>query len=156
MLLKLVAVGRRMPAWVDQAVEEFSRRFSHGLQFQLVKVNTAKRGRDDNPEVYKNEEGRDLLAATGDSDFVVALDVEGKAFSTEGLSAWLDKRILDARPLVFMVGGPDGLSGEVLARADARWSLSALTLPHGLARVVVVEALYRANSYRLGHPYHRA
>lgn len=156
MQLKLVAVGKRMPKWVDSAVDVFSRRFTHGLDFKLVEVNTAKRGRDDNPEVYKNEEGRNILLAINSGDYVIALNVQGKAFSTESLSAWLDQRIVDARPLVFVIGGPDGLSEDVLTRADAQWSLSALTLPHGLARVVVVEALYRANSLRLGHPYHRA
>lgn len=156
MLLKLLVVGKRMPDWVDSSVAEFGRRFSQGLQFQLVEVNTARRGRDDNPDVYKNEEGRHLLGHINEADYVVALEVDGKMFTTEQLSNWLDQRILDARPLVFMIGGPDGLSAQCLERSDARWSLSRLTFPHGLARVVVTEALYRANSLRLGHPYHRA
>lgn len=154
--LKVVAVGKRMPAWVDSAVATYARRFSQGVQLQVIEVNTAKRTRADAPEVATAEEGRALLSHARDNDWVVALEVNGKARSTRQLAQWLDARISDARSVVLMIGGPDGLSDEVLARADERWSLSALTLPHGLARVLVIEALYRAHSLRLGHPYHRA
>lgn len=145
-----------MPSWVDQAVTEFSRRFSQDLRFHLLEVNTAKRSRADHPDVYKNEEGRAILAHIEPGDWVVALEVTGKPFSTAELCHWLEHRLREARPLVFLIGGPDGLSADCLARANQCWSLSNLTLPHGLARVVVTEALYRANSLRLGHPYHRA
>lgn len=145
-----------MPAWVDEAVNEFARRFSHPIRFQVIATATAKRGRADNPDVYKDSEGKALLSHVQDGDWVVALDVKGKTRTTEQLAQWLDRRLLDARPLVLLIGGPDGLSAECRARANESWSLSTLTLPHGLARVVVVEALYRANSFRCGHPYHRA
>lgn len=153
---RVICVGKRMPNWVDAAVTEFSRRFTHPLRFEVVTTATAKRGRADNPTVYMDIEGKALLTHIRDSDWVVALDVEGKMRNTEQLAQWLDQKLLDARPLAFLIGGPDGLSDECRARANEKWSLSELTLPHGLARVVVVEALYRANSLRCGHPYHRA
>jgi 23S rRNA (pseudouridine1915-N3)-methyltransferase len=81
--------------------------------------------------------------------------VRGKSLSTEQLSAWLTDRLGAARPLVFLIGGPDGLSESCRARADYAWSLSALTLPHGLVRVVLAEQIYRAMSLLAGHPYHR-
>ncbi|MFK8031525.1 MAG: 23S rRNA (pseudouridine(1915)-N(3))-methyltransferase RlmH [Gammaproteobacteria bacterium] len=153
---RVICVGKRMPGWVDTAVTEFARRFSHPIRFEVITTGTAKRGRADNPSVYMDSEGKSLLSHVRDSDWVVALDVLGKMRSTEQLAQWLDQKLLDARPLVFLIGGPDGLSDECRARANEKWSLSELTLPHGLARVVVVEALYRANSLRCGHPYHRA
>jgi len=84
------------------------------------------------------------------------MEIAGRAMSTEQLSLWLGERLRDARPLAIMIGGPDGLAPAVLQRADQRWSLSPLTLPHGLVRVVVAEQIYRAMSLLAGHPYHRA
>ena len=97
-----------------------------------------------------------MLAAAGDRACLVALQVGGRALSTEQLAHWLEDRSRDGQPIAFCIGGPDGLAPEVDARARLRWSLSALTLPHGLARVVVAEALYRAVSVLKGLPYHRA
>ena len=96
------------------------------------------------------------MAAIGTQDYVVALEIAGKPMSTERLSAWLAERMRHARPLVLLIGGPDGLAPAALGRADESWSLSPLTLPHALARVVVAEQLYRAMSMLAGHPYHRA
>lgn len=154
---RVICVGKRMPSWVDQAVNEFARRFTHPVQFDVISVATSKRGRADNhPSVHMDSEGKALLSHVRSGDWVVALDVQGKTRTTEQLAQWLEDRLLDARSLAFLIGGPDGLSADCRARANERWSLSALTLPHGLARVVMVEALYRANSLRCGHPYHRA
>ena len=97
-----------------------------------------------------------MMAALPAGAYVVALQVRGRAMSSEQLAAFLQARALEGRPLAFCIGGPEGLAPEVDARADYKWSLSALTLPHGLARVMVAEALYRAVSILKGHPYHRA
>jgi len=100
-------------------------------------------------------EGERLLAALRRDDYLVALDERGTEFSTRELAAWLKTRMQEGQDLAFVIGGPDGLAPEVLARARARWSLSRLTLPHALVRVVLVEQLYRAHSLLAGHPYHR-
>ena len=97
-----------------------------------------------------------MLAAAGDRAHLVALQVGGRALDTEALAAWLAERAQSGEPIAFCIGGPDGLAPSVDARARLRWSLSPLTLPHGLARVVVAEALYRAVSVIKGLPYHRA
>ena len=97
-----------------------------------------------------------MMAALGRDDYVVSLEVTGKAMSTLQLSAWLAERLRDARPLALLVGGPDGLADVCRSRANHSWSLSALTLPHGLVRVVLAEQIYRAMSLMAGHPYHRA
>ena len=97
-----------------------------------------------------------MLAVLGRDDYVVALEIAAKAMTTEQLSAWLAERLRDGRPLSLLIGGPDGLSPQCRERADQSWSLSQLTLPHALVRVVVAEQLYRAMSLLAGHPYHRA
>ncbi len=97
-----------------------------------------------------------MLAAIGRDDYVVALEIAGKSMSTEQLSAWLAERLRDAKPLALLIGGPDGLAQGCRDRADQTWSLSALTLPHALVRVIVAEQIYRAMSFLAGHPYHRA
>jgi 23S rRNA (pseudouridine1915-N3)-methyltransferase len=97
-----------------------------------------------------------MLNALTRDDYVVALDVEAKSMTTLQLSAWLRERMREGRPLALLIGGPDGLAGDCLARANQRWSLSPLTLPHGLVRVVVAEQLYRAMTILAGHPYHRS
>ena len=97
-----------------------------------------------------------MLAALGKDDYVVALEISAKTMNTEQLSVWLAERMRDGRPLALLIGGPDGLSPQCVERADQSWSLSPLTLPHGLVRVVVAEQLYRAASLLAGHPYHRA
>ena len=96
-----------------------------------------------------------MLAAIGPKDYVVALEVEARSMSTEALSTWFAERLRAARPLALLIGGPDGLSPECRERADQSWSLSPLTLPHALVRVVVAEQIYRAMSLLAGHPYHR-
>jgi 23S rRNA (pseudouridine1915-N3)-methyltransferase len=97
-----------------------------------------------------------MLAALSRDDYVVALEIAGKSMSTEQLSVWLAERLRDARPLALLIGGPDGLAPPCRERADHSWSLSPLTLPHALVRVVVAEQIYRAMSLAAGHPYHRA
>lgn len=155
MLLRVVAVGTRMPAWVDAGFADYADRLRGDYRVELVEVALAPRGRGD-PRRAVESEGERMLAATGDRCFPVAMQVDGRAFSTSELARWLAMRERDGLPLAFLVGGPDGLASSVDARAGMRWSLSALTLPHGLARVVLVEALYRAVTVLKGLPYHRA
>jgi 23S rRNA (pseudouridine1915-N3)-methyltransferase len=97
-----------------------------------------------------------MLSAVDPQDYVVALEVTGASMTTEALSAWLSLRLREGRPLAMLIGGPDGLAPECRQRADQSWSLSPLTLPHALVRVVVAEQIYRAMSILAGHPYHRA
>jgi 23S rRNA (pseudouridine1915-N3)-methyltransferase len=101
------------------------------------------------------QEGQAMLDRIGSADYVVALDVGGKQVDTAGLAGKLEDWQSLGRDIVLLIGGPDGLSEDCLSRADARWSLSALTLPHPLVRIVLVEQLYRAHSLLQGHPYHR-
>jgi len=143
MRIRLIAAGTRLPRWIDEGVAEYGRRFSRGLKFELVEIPLAR------------EAGR-MRAAIGAGDHVVALEVAGRAMTTPQLAQWLAARMAGGKDLALLVGGPDGLDAGLSARADFRWSLSPLTWPHGLVRVMVAEQLYRAHSLLQGHPYHRA
>ena len=123
---------------------------------ELHEISVATRRAGENPERAVQREGADMLAALSRDDYVVALEIAGKSMSTEQLSVWLAERLRDARPLALLIGGPDGRAPQCRERADHRWSLSPLTLPHALVRVVVAEQIYRAMSLAAGHPYHRA
>lgn len=154
MLMRLIAAGTRMPAWVDAGFADYAGRLRGDFRLELVEIPLAPRGRGDTSKAIAAEGAR-MLAAAGERSCLVALQVGGRPLSTEQLARWLEDRSRDGQPLAFCIGGPDGLAPEVDARARIRWSLSALTLPHGLARVVVAEALYRAVSVLRGLPYHR-
>jgi len=155
MQLRLIAAGTRLPAWVNAGFEEYAGRLRGEYRLDLVEIPLGDRS---GPDVRRavEAEGKRMLAAAGEKGHLVALQVGGKALSTEQLARWLEQRAQDGESPVFCIGGPDGLAPEVDARARLRWSLSALTLPHGLARVVVAEALYRAVTVIKGLPYHRA
>jgi 23S rRNA (pseudouridine1915-N3)-methyltransferase len=143
MRIRLIAAGTRLPAWMDAGVEEYGRRYSRGLKFELVEIPLLR-------------EAERMRAAIHAGDYVVALEVGGRAMATPELAEWLAARMAGGRDLALLVGGPDGLDAELSTHADFRWSLSPLTWPHGLVRVMVAEQLYRAHSLLLGHPYHRA
>ena len=142
MRIRLIAAGTRLPRWIDEGVAEYGRRFSRGLKFELVEIPLAR-------------EAERMRAAIGDGDYVVALEVTGRVMTTPQLAKWLAARMASGKHLALLVGGPDGLDGGLSARANYRWSLSPLTWPHGLVRVMVAEQLYRAHSLLQGHPYHR-
>ncbi|MEO8016265.1 MAG: 23S rRNA (pseudouridine(1915)-N(3))-methyltransferase RlmH [Pseudomonadota bacterium] len=145
MRVRIVAVGTRMPGWVTQAYEEYTRRLRSGMRVDLEELTVGKN---------KNDEEKRLLERVGD-DYLVALDEHGKSLTTVALAKWLAERQQDGRNLSFVVGGPDGLGPEILKKAAMRWSLSQLTFPHAMVRVILAEQLYRAHSVLQNHPYHR-
>jgi 23S rRNA (pseudouridine1915-N3)-methyltransferase len=153
---RLIAAGTRLPEWVNTGFEEYRKRLRTPLVLELHEISVATRSAGENTQRAVQREGADMLAALTQDDYVVALEITGKSMNTGQLSTWLQERLRDARPLALLIGGPDGLAPAVLERADQRWSLSPLTLPHGLVRVVVAEQIYRAMSLMAGHPYHRA
>jgi 23S rRNA (pseudouridine1915-N3)-methyltransferase len=155
MLIRILAAGTRMPEWVQAGVADYARRLGPELRLDLKEIPLGPRPAGAGPGRAVGEEGRRMLAAIAADSFVVALDVRGKAFSTEQLAGWLKIRLQFGQDLTLLIGGPDGLAPACLQRSDLRWSLSPLTLPHALVRIVVVEQLYRAQSILKGHPYHR-
>ncbi|MEZ5543017.1 MAG: 23S rRNA (pseudouridine(1915)-N(3))-methyltransferase RlmH [Pseudomonadota bacterium] len=156
MRIHLIAVGTRMPAWIATGYQDYARRLPRECSLQLVEIATGRRGGSGNAERARTAEGRHMLAAVPRDCHVIALDVTGQAWNTEVLAGRLQGWLGAGRDVALLVGGPDGLAPACLARADTRWSLSPLTLPHALVRVVLAEQLYRAWTLVSGHPYHRA
>ena len=148
-------MGTRPPAWVREAYTDYSRRLGSRLKLTLLEIEPGPRSAGQSPRKAMETEARKLMTALRPDEWVVALDERGTQMSTRELADWLDARMRDARDLAFLIGGPDGFTPEVLARSDAALSLSRLTLPHALVRVVLVEQLYRAVSILAHHPYHR-
>lgn len=141
---------------MSEGYDEYARRLGPEIRLELVEIPLGRRSARADPVAARAEEGRRMLSKVEPGTFVCALDVKGRAYDTAALSRWLASRLAGGRDLALLVGGPEGLDPACLERADERWSLSPLTLPHGLVRVVLAEALYRAASLLKGHPYHRA
>jgi 23S rRNA (pseudouridine1915-N3)-methyltransferase len=155
MRVRLIAVGSRMPKWVREAYEDYITRLGSGLKVSLVEIEPGQRSAGRPPQKAMEAEAQKLLGALRKDEYVVALDERGAEMTTRELAAWLKARMQDGRDLAFLVGGPDGFASEVLARSDFKWSLSRLTFPHALVRVVLAEQLYRAHGVLANHPYHR-
>jgi 23S rRNA (pseudouridine1915-N3)-methyltransferase len=155
MRVRVIAVGTRMPAWVRSACDEYLTRLSGGLPATLTEIDPGPRRAGGSARQAIAAEGERLLAALRPAEHVVALDERGRQFSTRELADWLSARMHSGEDLVFAIGGPDGLAREVLTRSDQTLSLSRLTLPHALARVLLTEQLYRAHCILVNHPYHR-
>jgi 23S rRNA (pseudouridine1915-N3)-methyltransferase len=154
--IQLLSIGQKMPSWADTACEDFIRRMPPEFRPVLKLLPLVKRGK--NPDIQRivRDEGRQILNAVPDNSLLVALDVKGRRLDTGALAKLLDGWMQGGRDVAIVIGGPDGLSTEVLERADIKLSLSDLTFPHALVRVIMLEQLYRAWSILANHPYHRA
>ena len=153
MSVGLLSIGKRMPEWVTSGCDEYSKRLPSQWRFELKELNQSKA---DSPELRMQAESKLLLNALPDKSHVVALDKRGASLSTEQLAQQLQKWLEIGKPLRFIIGGPDGLHEDCRARANQMVSLSPLTYPHPMVRVIWLEQLYRAHSLLNNHPYHRA
>lgn len=155
MKLQLVAVGTKMPDWVQTGFMEYLRRFPKDMPFELIEVTAGKRGKNADIKRILEKEGEAMLAAVGKGNRIVTLDIPGQPWETPQLAQQLERWKHDGRDVSLLIGGPEGLAPACKAAAEQSWSLSALTLPHPLVRVLVAESLYRAWSITTNHPYHR-
>lgn len=155
MKLKLITFGTQMPTWVQTGYQEYSKRLQSTCPIELIELPLIKRNKNSDLNRILREESKQMLAVIKPDDHVIALAIQGKSYSTENLASELQQWQLLGRNVCLLVGGPEGLSEECLARANGKWSLSALTLPHPLVRVILVEQIYRAMTILAGHPYHR-
>lgn len=154
MRIRLCAVGTRVPDWVSAGFEEYARRMPRENRLELVEVAAADRRGGAGEERWRAEEAERLRQAAAGAR-MIALEVQGRMLSTEQLSARMDDWRMEGRDVALLVGGADGIDPALLAEVESRWSLSLLTLPHALVRVVVAEQIYRAWTLISGHPYHR-
>ena len=155
MKVHLVAVGTRMPAWVTEGFDEYARRMPREFPLNLVEIPPQRRTRNADIGRIREMECRKLLDALPRGCRCIALDERGERWTTRELAARIEAWLADGRDVALLAGGPDGLGRACLQGAETHWSLSPLTLPHPLVRVLVAEQLYRAWSLLQGHPYHR-
>ena len=155
MRIVVLAVGTRMPRWVDEAFADYAKRMPHALRLELIELRPEPRSSGKPPEALLRAEAARIRSAMPQGAFCVALDERGREFTTHAFAKWLESKAGEGSDLALVIGGPDGLSPELKAGAQLRLRLSALTLAHGLARVVLAEQIYRAVSILRHHPYHR-
>jgi 23S rRNA (pseudouridine1915-N3)-methyltransferase len=155
MKINLLAVGQKMPSWVEQGYKEYAHRMPAEAKLELKEIPPGKRGKNADIKRIVQDEGQRIQAAIAKNNRIVVLDVKGKSWSTEQLAERLGDWMQSGQDISLLVGGPEGLSAECRAMADEKWSLSALTFPHPLVRVILAEQLYRAWSVLRNHPYHR-
>lgn len=155
MKIKLIAIGTRMGAWITTGFQTYTKRLPNTWQIQLIEIPLTSRHKNSNIPALIQQEGKAMLNAVTANDRVIALDVKGQAWDTHLLAQHLQQWHDNSESLALLIGGPDGLAAACLERAQHRWSLSALTLPHPLVRIIVAEQIYRAWSILNHHPYHR-
>lgn len=156
MQLEIVAVGKKMPGWVDEAFADYQRRFPRNLQVKLKALEASRRTATVNQQRGRQVESDLLISAVAPGSRVVCLDEGGKSWSTAQVSNQLADWMQDGRSVSLLIGGADGMTEQCLQQADQRWSLSPLTLPHPMVRVILIEQLYRGWSMLQNMPYHRA
>ncbi|CAN5356728.1 23S rRNA (pseudouridine(1915)-N(3))-methyltransferase RlmH [soil metagenome] len=155
MLLAILAVGQRMPGWVDEAFGEYAKRMPAELRIALTEIKAEARSASRTAAQVMALEAARIEQAVPKGARIVVLDERGETLDTQALASRLDAWRLDGRDVALVIGGADGLDPAFKQRADERLRLSSLTLPHGLARVLLAESLYRAWTVTTGHPYHR-
>lgn len=156
MVIHIITVGHKVPNWVEIAVDDFKKRFPPELKINLIQIPLIKRGK--NPDIKRiiRDEGIKILATMPAKSIQIALDINGRKVTTQSLSQLLNQWMEQGQDVALVIGGPDGLSQDVLDESELTLSLSDLTFPHTLVKVILVEQLYRAWSILRNHPYHRA
>lgn len=155
MKITILAVGTKMPHWVNDAFSDYAKRFGRDITLELKEIKPEKRGGGVTAEKGIAAEHARLMAAIPPRATLIVLDEHGKNWTTVQLARQMQSWFTDVHELCFVIGGADGLSPELKQKADTLLQLSALTLPHGMVRVLLVEQIYRAISILNNHPYHR-
>lgn len=158
MTVRILCVGKLKERYFEDACAEFQKRLGRFCNFEIVEVPDEKAPESLHPKdelLVLDKEGKRLMRAIGEKDFVVALAIDGRQMTSEAFAAFLEEKEIEARPLMFVIGGSLGLSNEVYARADMRLSFSKMTFPHRIARLLLLEQLYRGFKIRRNEAYHK-
>lgn len=153
--ITIVACGNKMPSWVYEAFQEYTKRLQENISISLIEIPLLRRGKSTDQARIMEKEMLQMQAAIPQSAHIIALEINGESFTSEALAKKLSDLQLNNSHLCFLIGGPEGLSPTLVSQSHAQWSLSKLTLPHTIVRIVLVEALYRAWSIQNNHPYHK-
>lgn len=154
MKMRIISVGHKMPDWVEQASAEYMKRMPREASVEIIEIKPDKRAAGKNSSTVQEAEAKRILEACG-KDYVIALDERGAEVNTLQLAERMTQWLSNGRDVSLLIGGADGLHPDLKKHADWLWSLSKLTLPHGMVRVVLTEQLYRAWTVINHHPYHR-
>lgn len=155
MRISILAVGTRLPQWIYDGVDAYAKRMPAHLRLRVKEIPAGARNARASADAAREKESERLLKEAAPADLIIAMDETGKALGSRELAAEMQQWLLDSPHVALLIGGPDGLTERCKNKADRLWSLSKLTLPHGLVRVMLVEQLYRAWTILQGHPYHR-
>lgn len=158
MRIRIIAIGTKMPDWVETGYADYAKRMPRDITVEMIELPLAVRGKNTDITKAMEKEAEAISAVLekgGKDEQVIALEVLGKPWSTEQLAAQLAQWKMSGNNYALLIGGPDGLAPAISARASIKWSLSPLTLPHPLVRILVIEQLYRASSILQNHPYHK-
>ena len=155
MQIDLIAVGKRMAGWIESGIKEYQKRLPKHINFHLIEITPAVRSKNNSADNYKQKEEEKILTAISPDSTIIALDEHGRLISSQSLADQLQNWIDEQQHISLIIGGADGLSKTVLRKAHHTWSLSKMTLPHGLVRVMMLEQIYRAWTITQNHPYHR-
>jgi 23S rRNA (pseudouridine1915-N3)-methyltransferase len=155
MQITIVAVGIRLPSWINQGVNEYIKRFPPEVNLQLCELNPVKRNKSATREKILSQEAERIITAIPKGNYIIVLDEHGKTQRTTVLAKHMDSWMREGKNIALVIGGADGIHEDIKKKANEVWSLSDYTLPHGLARVLLTEQLYRAWTVIKKHPYHR-
>lgn len=155
MIIYFIVVGQKMPKWVNEGYQEYSKRLPKSCSLKLIELPMTPRRKTGSTKQYKTEEAKRILAAVPKKSQLIVLDEQGQQTTTLEFSQKLEEWLSSGQDIALVVGGPDGLKTELINQAQWKWSLSKLTLPHPMVRVIVAEQIYRAYSVIQNHPYHR-
>lgn len=155
MKIQLIAIGTRMPTWVDQAYAEYAQRMPHQCKLELIELPAKKRGKNADTARILRDEAQAMEQAISPNAVVIALDRCGKTIDTEKLAMQMQQWIDNSQDVALLIGGPEGIDPDYLKKLSQKWSLSAMTFAHPVVRVMLAEQLYRAWSILANLPYHR-
>ena len=155
MRIQIIAVGERMPAWVQEGYREYIKRITSGITVSLLEISAEKRGKSSNTQKILEKEAQRMRQAVAKDHYMIALDKGGQSWSTQTLADRIRDWQQDGTNISFLIGGPEGMTTELLQQAQAKMSFSAMTFPHPIIRVMLAEQLYRAYSIINNHPYHK-
>ena len=154
MRINLIAVGKKMPDWIADGIEHYKKQLPKNYNFVITTIESQSR-KSNSPDQTKSLEERLILEAASDSTLLIALDEQGKQRTSKELSKSIEKWQLNAESVALIIGGADGLSSELKQKCNLIWGLSSFTLTHSMARLLLVEQIYRGFSLLSNHPYHR-
>ncbi|QIV96558.1 23S rRNA (pseudouridine1915-N3)-methyltransferase [Allofrancisella inopinata] len=155
MKIKILSLGEKPSKWVTDGFEEYKKRLSKAIPLELIELPIAKRTKTGNPTLWLEQEAKTILNRLNENDYLVILDVQSKIISTEELANKMQIWKLNNPNIVILIGGPDGIDQSIKNLAKDKISISKMTFPHPIVRIIIAEQIYRAHTILEGHPYHK-